>query len=86
MATQSLFRTSSIEGPISRPRVAFKLHLHRNIRTDLLVTRLLLVAGFLIPALMAWGVLPASLLLIFIAIALIMAGGVGWLIRWGEIV
>ncbi len=85
MATQSLFRTSPIAGPLSRPRVAFRLQLHLNIRTDLLVTRLLLVSGFLIPALMVWGVIPASLLLIFISLALIMAGGVGWLIRLGEI-
>ncbi len=85
MATQSLFRTSPIAGPISRPRFAFKLRLHLNIRTDLLVTRLLLLAGFLVPALMVWGVIPATLPLVFLSIGLIMAGGVGWLICLGEI-
>lgn len=85
MATQSLFRTSRIARPISLPRVALKFRFQLNVRTDLLVTSLLLFAGFLIPALMVWGVIPASLLLIFISLALIMAGGVGWLIRVGEI-
>ncbi len=85
MATQSLFRTSPIVSSVSLPRVAAKIHLHLNIRTDLLVTGLMVVAGFLIPALMVWGIIPASLLLIFLSITLIMVGGVGYLIRCGEI-
>ena len=83
MATQSLIQSRLVARPVARPRPAFKLHL--NIRTDLLVTRLLLGVGFLIPALMVWEVIPASLPLVFLAFALILAGGVGCLIRAGEI-
>ncbi len=83
VATQSLIQSRLVARPVARPRVAFKLHL--NIRTDFLVIRLLLVVGFLIPALMVWHVIPASLPLVFIALGLLGAAGIGWLIRCGEI-
>ncbi len=83
MATQSLIQSRLVARPVARPRPAFKLHL--NIRKDFLVIRLLLVVGVLIPALMVWHVIPASLSLVFVALGLLGAGGIGWLIRCGEV-
>ncbi len=87
MATQSLIQSRLVACPVARPRVARRFHLRiqLNIRRDYLLIRLLFVVGFLIPALMVWHVIPASLPLVFIALGLIGAGGIGWLIRCGEI-
>lgn len=83
MATQSLTHARLLVRPVSRTRLAHGLHLH--IRKDILVIRLLLTVGFLIPGFMAFHFIPASFALLGIAFAMIAAGGVGWLIRCGEV-
>ncbi len=83
MATQSLIHARLYTRPVSQARRAPRLRL--RIRTDLLVVRLVLAAGLLIPVMMVCDVLPASLPLAGIAIAMIVSGGVGWLIRLGEV-
>ncbi len=83
MATPSLIQARLFARPASRARFAAKLHL--NVRKDFLVIRLMLSVGLLIPALMAFHFIPGSFLLIGIALALLGGGGVGWLIRCGEV-
>ncbi len=83
MATQSLLHPRVYARPISSARVARKMRLH--VRKDFLAIRLMLAAGLLIPALMAFHMLPASFPLLGIALGLLAVGGVMWLIRAGEV-
>ncbi len=83
MATQSLIQARLFTRSVSQARPVTRRR--PRIRTDLLVVRLVVLAGFLIPLLMILGVLPATLLLAGFALAMIGAGGVSWLIRVGEV-
>jgi hypothetical protein len=66
---------------ISLPLPAIDL----NIRKDLLISKLMVAAGLLIPALAVIGVIPFNFVIGFIAFALFAVGGVMWLIRCGEV-
>ncbi len=83
MASQSLIQARLFTRPVSRARFSLKPRL--NVRKDMLVIRLMLSVGLLIPALMAFHFIPASFLLSGTALALLAGGGVGWLIRCGEV-
>lgn len=56
-----------------------------NIRKDLLISKLMVAAGLLIPALAVIGVIPFNFVIGFIVFALFAVGGVMWLIRCGEV-
>ncbi len=83
MTAQSIIQSRVYSRPVARLGKARKFRL--NVRMDLLVARLMLVAGLGIPAFMAFHVLSPSLVLIGVALGLIGAGGVMALIRCGEV-
>ncbi len=83
MATRPFIQARLLTRPVSPGRVILNLHL--NIRADYLIIRLLLSVGLLIPALMAFHFIPGNFLLCGIALGMLAAGGVGWLIRCGEV-
>ncbi len=56
-----------------------------RLRKDLLFSSLSVVAGFSIMFLTMLNVLGPSVVLSFIAIALVLAGGIAWLLRVGEV-
>ena len=83
MATQSFIQARLLTRPVSPARVILKVHI--NLRADYLIIRLLLSLGLLIPALMVFRFIPGNFLLCGIALGMLAAGGVGWLIRCGEV-
>ncbi len=83
MATQSLTHARLYSPAVARPRLARNLKL--RIRKDYLVIRLLVAAGLTIPALMAVHFIPASFVLLGVALAFVAVGGVLWLVRCGEV-
>ncbi len=82
MTAQSIIQSRVYSRPIARPHAA-KVRL--NVRLDLLVVRLMIAAGLGLPALMVFHILPASFLLIGIALGLIFVGGAMAFIRCGEV-
>jgi hypothetical protein len=73
---------------ITRHRFVFpvwRLNIFWRMRKDLLVGRLLLIAGFIISLLMIAEIIAASLWLCFLALGLIGLGGIILLICCGEI-
>ncbi len=83
MATQPLVDTRFYNRSVSVPRVSLNIRL--DVRWDLVIVRLMVLAGFLIPALMICDVLPTSFLLVGVGFLLSAVGVIMWLIRVGEI-
>ncbi len=83
MTAHSLVQSSLYSRPVAKARQAARIRL--KVRMDLLVARLMIVAGLSIPALMVFHLLSTSLMLIGVALGLIFVGGVLALIRCGEV-
>ncbi len=83
MTTQPLVNTRIYTRPIALRRDAVRPRL--NVRWDMVIVRLMIVSGLLIPGLMACDVLPLNWLLIGIGFVLSAIGVIMWLIRLGEI-
>ncbi len=83
MATQPLVDTRFYNRSVSVPRVSLNIRL--DVRWDLVIVRLMVLAGFLIPALMVCDIIPASFLLVGIGFFMGAVGVIMWLIRAGEI-
>lgn len=83
MTAQSVIQSRVYSRPAARLKRA--THFRLNVRLDLLIVRLMIVAGLGIPALMVFRLLSASFVLIGIALALLAVGGVMGLIRCGEV-
>ena len=80
MATRTAHLTHVTHRRISLPQPHIEIR-----RKDILVCRILMVIGLVIPALMVLAVIPASLGLPFLGFGLTAVGGVLALIRCGEI-
>lgn len=78
----SLSRPKIHVRPVSLPIPVIEL----NVRKDLLISKLMLAAGLIIPALGVFGVIPFNFIIGFIAFASFLVGGVMWLIRCGEVI
>jgi hypothetical protein len=83
MNAQPLIQTSLYGAAITRSRPGRRRP--PSLRIDLLVSRLMIAFGLIVPAFMVFHFIPASSLFVGIAFGLLVGGGVTALIRCGEV-
>jgi len=83
MTAQSAIQTTLYSRAITSVRTARRAH--RNIRKDLLIIRLMIATGLVLPLLMVSDIIYPSFLLVGISFGLLVVGAVMSLIRCGEV-